>query len=246
MDGVSKTKKALGALGGVIAINLLLVILIPSTILTISMDMIGAFCLLGSIAAILTALHPLFVIFAGVFILQARSEKRSNDISAILAAVLLFLSMGIIPFTMGYGILLSPLMVFAAMGIYLHSLLETKHRLLLYTGMGLLLLFYLSIFIIFWMSDTFGGPANQAAVLTASILPLSTCTLYLISLYHSFHGLAAPGRDSPTVGEQPGQTMYREPSILMPPPGWMADGQPLSKYRRGGAPPHIPPGWEIS
>ena len=123
MDEVRRTRKALMTVGGVIAINLLLAILIPSIILTLSTDMIGAFCLLGSIAALLAALHALFVILAGVFILQARSEKRSTEISAILAAVLLFLSVGIIPLTMGYGVLLSPLILFAAVGIYLHSLL---------------------------------------------------------------------------------------------------------------------------
>ena len=243
MDEVRRTRKALMTVGVVIAVNLLLAILIPSIILTISTDMMGAFCLLGSIAALLAALHALFVILAGVFILQARSEKRSTEISAILAAVLLFLSVGIIPLTMGYGVLLSPLILFAAVGIYLHSLMKTKYRPLLYIGMGLLLLFYFCLFIIFLISDMFGEPTIWAAVLTVSILPLSTCTLYLISLYRSFQG-SAP---TTTIGWErvSGQTTYMEPSILMPPPGWMADGEPLSKYRPGRE-PQKPPGWNPS
>ncbi len=251
MDEVRKTKKALRTVGGVIVINLLLAILISFIIVTLSMESIGAFCLLGSIAALLTALHPLLVIFAGVFILQARSEKRSNEISAILAAILMFLSMFIILITMGYGALLSPLILFAAMGIYLHNLLERKLRPLLYSGMGLLLLFYFCVIIIFLISDLFGETLTQVAILTISLLPLSTCILYLISLFHSFNALSEKTTpeiiQSPIVLRSPFKLPQQgRPSILMPPPGWMADEKPIPLYGPGGKIPQKPPGWSPS
>ncbi len=250
MDEVRRTKKALMTVGGVIVINLLLAILIPSMIFAIYGDLIEGFCLFGSIAVFLTALHPLFVIFAGVSILQARSEIRSTETTGVVAAILMFLSMFIIPITIGYGALLSPLILFTAIGVYLHSLLDTKQRFLLYSGMGILLLFYFCVFIIFLISDMFSESAIQATFLAASLLPLTTCTIYIISLYHSFNGLSEVTTPeiipSPIVLESPSkQPQQGRPSILMPPPGWMADGRPLPRCRPGRE-LHKPPGWGLS
>ena len=230
MDAGERGKKPLMMIGGVIVINLLLSILIPSIMLTISSEMISALCLSGILAALLITIHPILVLLATVAIFRERSIGPTRT---TISGVLMIVSLVIIPMTMGYGTVLSPLLLFTAMGVYLHGRLREDRRYLLYVGIGLLLLFYFGAFTLVVLEDLFTREQAMGTGAMLFSLPIATCILYLDSIYLI---LKRPG---PSRIKTPSEER-KEPSILMPPPGWMGDGLPATGP---AATPERPPGW---
>ena len=238
-----KVRSTLNVVLALLIVNLVLALLLPLVYLSFRYEQAPIFCLGTIFSFALMFINAILVISSGVMMIRCRNGVKDLRITALVAGIMLFVSMAILPVYMLNS--LSPLIVLAGVSLFMHNLLTWKRRVPLYIGCLAAALTYPAVVSLLFLNVVLPGIMFDITAPLFLSLPIVSVVLLLVSLYFSFETVDLDiSRYAP--GSEPFDIKRETSEDLIPsPPLWMAgtDIYPLPRPRKVSLYP--PPGWVL-